>query len=53
MCEQDHFENDAEEFERRGLVRRQRDLYRLTRNGRDALAMTHAITSLVARSQPR
>jgi DNA-binding MarR family transcriptional regulator len=38
-------------LERRGLVRRQRDSYRLTRNGRDALVMRRAIRSLVVRSR--
>jgi DNA-binding PadR family transcriptional regulator len=38
-------------LERRGLVRRQRDSYRLTRSGRDALVMRRALTSLVARSR--
>jgi len=38
-------------LERSGLVRRRRDSYRLTRNGRDALVMRRALTSLVARSR--
>jgi DNA-binding PadR family transcriptional regulator len=38
-------------LERRGLVRRQRELYRLTRNGRDALVIARAVTALLARSR--
>jgi DNA-binding PadR family transcriptional regulator len=38
-------------LERRGLVRRQRNSYRLTSNGRDALVMRRALTSLVARAR--
>jgi Mn-dependent DtxR family transcriptional regulator len=38
-------------LERRGLVRRQRERYRLTRSGRDAVVMTRAVTALVARTR--
>lgn len=33
-------------LETRGLITRRRDRYRLTRQGRDALAMTHALSRL-------
>ena len=39
-------------LERRGFVRRYRDQYRLTRSGRDELAMACAITRLVWRADP-
>jgi predicted transcriptional regulator len=38
-------------LERRGLVRRQGDQYRLTHRGRDELAMACAIAQLVSRAQ--
>jgi DNA-binding PadR family transcriptional regulator len=38
-------------MEARGLVRRHRAQYRLTRRGRDELAMTRALARLVARTQ--
>jgi Mn-dependent DtxR family transcriptional regulator len=37
-------------LEARGLVRRQRSDYRLTRRGRDELAFTRALARLVARA---
>ena len=37
-------------LEARGYVRRQRDQYRLTRNGRNELAMTFALMRLAPRS---
>jgi DNA-binding PadR family transcriptional regulator len=37
-------------LEARGLVRRQRSLYRLTRLGRDELALARAVTRLIARA---
>ena len=39
-------------LERRGLVKRYRDHYRLTRRGRDELAMACAIARLVWRTDP-
>jgi DNA-binding PadR family transcriptional regulator len=39
-------------LEARGLVRRQRGAYRLTRSGRDELALTRALARLVARARP-
>jgi hypothetical protein len=39
-------------LERRGLVRRYRDDYRLTHCGRDELTMAFAITRLVWRADP-
>jgi DNA-binding MarR family transcriptional regulator len=39
-------------LERRGFVRRYRDHYRLTRRGRDELAMACAIARLVRRADP-
>jgi DNA-binding IclR family transcriptional regulator len=38
-------------LERRGFVRRDRDQYRLTRRGRDELAMARAIARLLRRSE--
>ena len=37
-------------LERLGLVRRQRELYRLTRQGRYELAMSRGVADLVARA---
>jgi hypothetical protein len=39
-------------LERRGFVRRHRDHYRLTRRGRDELAMACAISRLLWRANP-
>jgi hypothetical protein len=39
-------------LERRGLVKRYRDHYRLTRRGRNELAMALAISRLVWRADP-
>lgn len=38
-------------MEARGLVRRKRGEYRLTKRGRDELAMTRALARLVARAR--
>jgi DNA-binding PadR family transcriptional regulator len=40
-------------LEARGLIWRQRDLYRLTRKGRGELEMTHLIARLILRSRLR
>jgi DNA-binding MarR family transcriptional regulator len=37
-------------LERRGFVRRHRGVYRLTRRGRNELAMTRALARLIARA---
>jgi DNA-binding PadR family transcriptional regulator len=39
-------------LESRGLVRRQRGLYRVTARGRSELALTWSVTRLLARSLP-
>lgn len=38
-------------LESRGLLTRRRDSYRLTRQGREALEMTHAIARLVTQAE--